>query len=64
MGEISYTEEAEISFINGLGNHSMQNRATRRELLELYTAAAKTRTNWGEMNRDRILGHCKRLLEG
>ena len=54
--------EAELIFLNGLGNWS-PNGFDKGHLLAWYLETAKERVNWDGIDREKVLAEADRLLE-
>ena len=65
----SWSTEKEIGFLSEnqqftLGtSHSSTKYIPRREILEGYLEGAKKRTDWGDMDKFKIIAHVEKLLE-
>ena len=59
-----YNTRKEIEFLNGLGigNFSRSNK-TRKELLKGYLLGALSRTEWLDIQREKILEYCYGQLD-
>jgi len=65
----SWSTEKEIHFLSEnpqftLGtSHASTKHTPRRELLEGYLEGAKKRTDWGDMDKFKIIAHVEKQLE-
>ena len=48
----AHTTTDEIKFINGLGKTSLQ----------AYLSASEHRSDWGDMNKEEVLAHCRKRI--
>ena len=58
---VVWTTAEELNFLDNLGRNKVKG-LTRRELLLKYLAAAKSRSAWGQINRDRAIQRARDLL--
>ena len=65
MGDRSgpYDISDELMFIKGLGQHTAKRQDHGQAVLDYYNALRK-RTDWGNLDRDRIMKACHRELVG
>jgi len=55
--------ESEIKFLEGLGTHAAHNTYTVEELLDFYIHASVRRSDWGIMDKKKVLAAAGRLLK-
>ena len=58
-----YGLQDELMFIRGLGRHTAKRTDHALAVLEYYNALRK-RTDWGELDKDRVMKACHRELVG
>lgn len=58
----NWTTENEKEWLNNLGTHR-RNGLPKKESLEKYLEASEKRTDWGSINKEKVLAYAKELLE-
>lgn len=61
VDEIRHGTVQEKLFLDGLGNFR-EMPGDRNRLLVQYIGSAKRRANWGDIDRDEVVGHAAKLL--
>ena len=61
VDEIKHGTIQERLFLDGLGNHR-EMPGDRNRLLVQYIGSAKKRANWGDIDRDEVIGYAAKLL--
>lgn len=58
-----HSTENELDFLDRIGRHCEYRSEVRRmNALEGYIAAAKKRTDWGSVDKDRVIAYALRLI--
>lgn len=69
MAKVSWSTDHEIAFIGDLGvhgsgpHHVVSHGKSRAELLAGYLEGAKRRTDWGKIDRERVIAKAERMLK-
>lgn len=63
-GYTYWTTQSEMAFIDKLGFHRKHGATSRSRLLIQYIKAMKLRKDWSGLDKDVILEHAKKVLDG
>ena len=61
--ECDHSTENELDFLDRIGRHCERRSEVRRlNALDGYITAAKQRTDWGDIDKGRVIAHAIRLM--
>ncbi len=60
---LNWSTNDEINHLRYAGRHRKQSYSSRLALLEGYLSAAEDRTDWGKLNKGRIIQAVKRFIK-